>query len=171
MNRNLLAFFLIFSLPVLADQQICQKDIPSTTPTERFTNNTTDVVTDNKTNLMWKRCGEGQSGSACIGKTKNYTLEQAVDYVKNLNKGAGIEGYTDWRLPTVMELKSLVEEQCVNPSINLQVFPNSTPKAFWSSSPFAGISGYVWYVNFNQGYDNYVNSNYGGNYIRLVRNK
>lgn len=171
MNKNsLLAFFLSLSLPIVVHAQTCQTNINPTTPTNRFSNNTTDTVTDNKTGLMWKRCGEGQTGSSCAGKAKTYSWQQAIEYVQTLNKDVGFEGYNDWRLPTAVELRSIVEEQCVNPAININIFPNTAPKAFWSSSPFAGFNDYAWYVNFNQGYDNYLKVNYEGNYLRLVRN-
>ncbi len=166
--RYLSVLFLAFPLQVFADEQMCQKNIASTTPTDRFAI-TIDVVTDSQTGLMWKKCVEGKSGSSCLGKSKSYSWQQASDYVKNLNENTGFSGYKDWRLPTVVELRSIVEEQCVNPAANMEVFPNTTPKGFWSSSPFAGFNDYVWYVNFNQGYDNYVGSNYDGNYVRLVR--
>lgn len=167
MKRKLLALF--FVLPIISHAQTCQTNIVSTTPSERFTNNTIEIITDNQTGLMWKKCSEGQSGSSCLGNAKSYTFPQAVEYVESLNKNTGFGGYTDWRLPTASELRSIVEEKCVNPSINETIFPRTKPRAFWTGSPFAEFNNYTWYVNFNQGYVNYVSAKYEGNYIRLVR--
>ena len=169
MNKKLLGLVLTFSLTIVANAQTCQSNITSTTPTDRFATNTLGTIIDNKTGLMWKKCSEGQTGSSCLGREKTYSWEQAFEYVQTLNKNTGFEGYTDWRLPTVNELRPIVEEKCVNPSTNAEIFPNTPSKAFWTSSPFAGFTNHAWYVNFNQGYDNYVRTQYDGNYLRLVR--
>ncbi len=171
MNKNLLTLILTFTLTANAYAQTCQTTIPATTPTERFSPNTLGTVIDNKTGLMWKKCSEGQTGSSCTGRAKTFSWEQAFEYVQTLNKNTGFEGYSDWRLPTINELRSLIEERCVNPAVNAEVFPNTLSKAFWTSSPFAGFTNHAWYVNFDQGYDNYLRIKYDGNYLRLVRSQ
>ena len=148
------------SLPLLCD---------ATTPTSNFTDNGNDTITDNKTGLMWKKCTEGQTGASCKSKEKKFSWEDALQYVKKLNEGGGFLGFKDWRLPTLRELNSLVEEQCVEPAINTTLFPNTPSKAYWTSSPYAGFSDYAWCVNYQYGYDSYVSAKYSGNAIRLVR--
>lgn len=57
-----------------------------------------DVVVDASTGLMW------QQG----GSDRTMTLDEANTYVHDLNRNR-FAGFSDWRLPTVEELLSLVE--------------------------------------------------------------
>ena len=64
------------------------------------------TLTDTKTGLMWKRCLEGLSGVNCEeGKVKTYTWGEAVRRFKDVEYA----GYTDWRLPTIKELETLLQ--------------------------------------------------------------
>jgi hypothetical protein len=141
------------------------------------------TVTDTKTGLMWKRCLERLSGVSCEdGKVEKYTWDEAVKRFKNV----AYAGYSNWRLPTIDELKTLVHcskgvedkksgrcnEGSERPMINQQAFPNADPNAeasfVWSGSPSAGGSEYAWFVNFYDGVSHY---DYRGNghAVRLVR--
>ena len=64
----------------------------------------TDVVTDNLTGLMWTR-------NANLLNAKR-TWEPALDFANNLNLG----GYTDWRLPNIHELRSLIDYSKYDPA-------------------------------------------------------
>ncbi|MCI5219842.1 MAG: DUF1566 domain-containing protein [Candidatus Electrothrix sp. LOE2] len=141
------------------------------------------TVTDTKTGLMWKRCSEGLSGVNCEdGKAKEYTWNDAVERFKNVEYA----GYSDWRLPTIDELKTLMycskgadkdgwcNDGSERPTINQQAFPNTeTFSVVWSGSPNAGNSDYAWHVDFSVGYSNYDGrggGNRGSGYaVRLVR--
>lgn len=55
----------------------------------------------------------------------------AVDYCNGMNAGAGTHGYTDWRLPNVREMQSLVDYGRVNPGLPAGYpFTNLTPNMF-----------------------------------------
>ena len=130
--------------------QTCQTEtaVPSTTPANRFADNSDGTVVDRATGLMWARCPEGLYGTDCAnGGAGIFTWEAALTRARD----SGLAGYTDWRLPNVKELASLVEERCISPAINLAVFPNTPSSYFWSASP-AGASNYVWVVHFSNGY-------------------
>ena len=151
--------------------QTCQTaSIPATTPTSQLTDNADGTVTDTKTGLMWKQCAEGLSGSGCLtGAAQAYTWSAALNQVQTVNLTGGFAGYTDWRLPNIKELRSIIEKQCYAPAINLTRFPNTAEYAvFWSSSPVAGLGSYAWLVGFGSGSDGWSNK-YRAFQVRLVR--
>jgi hypothetical protein len=157
-------------LPILVGAQTCQTNsILATTPTNRFTINNDGTVSDTKTGLTWKKCSEDQSGVDCrIGAAATYTWKGALQQAQSVNNNGGFAGYKNWRLPNMKELRSIVEEQCFSPSINLAVFPESQSNAYWSSSPVALDSSGAWFVNFDYGSSR--SSGYKSiNFVRLVR--
>ncbi len=135
-----------------------------TTPSSDFTDNGDGTVTHKQTQLIWKRCAEGQTwtGSTCTGTASPYTYDQAITLT------ASFAGKTDWRTPNIQELQSIVEYGAYNPSINLTIFSNTPSSYFWSGSPYAGGSDYAWSVSFKYGLAiGYLRSIY--NSVRLVR--
>ena len=85
-----------------------------------------------------------------------------------LNAAGGFAGYTDWRLPNQKELQSIVERQCVSPSVNAGVFPATVNTFYWSASPYAGSSTTAWGVGFYGGFE-VASVKTNTNYVRLVR--
>ena len=86
-----------------------------------------------------------------------------VDGISHLGQGdAGKQG---WRLPTVAELARLVSKKCLNPAIDLKIFPNSPAVEFWGSDSDGAQSGYV---DFKDGYIGRDDENLP-NAVRLVR--
>lgn len=89
-------------------------------------------------------------------------------YVAAVN-ASGWCGHTDWRLPTVDELASIVDYNSFLPAVSNNYFKDIVmPAGFWSSSPSAAGPSYAWIVIFDDGYlGTCVKSwNY---YLRLVR--
>ncbi len=62
------------------------------------------TVLDTQTDLLWMRCAVGQTwtGSTCTGKAKEFNWETAKEQTANF------AGYSDWRIPSIKELRSLV---------------------------------------------------------------
>ncbi len=138
---------LAFTSVVLAD--VCQTNVPVSNPDSIYAVHGNGTVTDTRTGLMWKVCSEGQTweAGACAGtatyKTWANALSEADTHV--------FAGQSDWRLPNIRELSSLLEQCAWNPPINQTVFPSTAPATVWSGSPYVGQSDRAWYVSFFYG--------------------
>ncbi len=158
---------LLALLPSLGNAvQTCQPNIAATTSTSQFVDNGDGTVTDQNTDLMWKRCSDGQvwSGSACTGTVGSYTWQAAL-----LQGNTEFAGKSDWRLPNIKELSSIVEEQCSSPAINATLFPGTSPSKYWTSSPDSVSTKQTWYVDFGRGNSSSILRT-EKNAVRLVRN-
>ena len=163
------AMVCLLGLPAVSGAaQFCQSEteIPASTPTTRFSDHGDGTVTDNETGLMWAQCTEGLSGAGCAaGYADGYVWQAALD----LAAGSRLADHTDWRLPNVKELFSILERQCARPAINTAVFPNTPASGFWSASPSVNYSAGAWLVDFTRGEasDNYNRGDTSR--VRLVR--
>jgi hypothetical protein len=137
-----------------------------TTPTSDFIDNGDGTVTHKTTGLIWMRCAMGQTWdkatSNCTGTAATYTWDEA----KALK--TTFAGKSDWRLPNMAELVTIVERENVNPAINTTLFPNMLSNYFWSSSPYANGSNDAWIVNFSYGDGDYGSKGLNSA-VRLVR--
>jgi hypothetical protein len=110
-----------------------------------FVDNGDGTITDRATGLMWQKSG-------C---SKAKTWKRARTYVKQLNKDQ-FAGYSDWRLPTIDELASLVERETVN-GVNVDPIFDSKQTSCWSADrgpEFLGSARKApqfWHVNFREG--------------------
>ncbi len=101
------------------------------------------TVTDNITGLMWQDPPSSEAyswASADGGMT-------AQSYCANLNTIA-YAGHVDWRLPSGIELMSLVDLSVGDPAINSFYFTLGTTGSFWASTPAVGAPAQAWFVNF-----------------------
>jgi hypothetical protein len=116
-----------------------QADVTAGAPNlESYTDNKDGTVTDNLTGLIWQQ----------TVPTGTYTWSQAVTYCPMLN----LAGHSDWRLPSRIELVSIVDFGVTSgATINATYFPSTPASYFWSSSPLAGSSSNAWYVYFYYG--------------------
>jgi hypothetical protein len=137
----------------------------------RYIDNGDETVTDKKTGLMWKQCPEGSSGSGCTtGNMGKYTYKGAIEHA---DKKITFANHSDWRLPNIKELASLLAHDRRDPAINRNLFPNTPGSDFWSSSPDASSDtnySYSWKLNFGYG-NNDHRYRYNKYYVRLVRGK
>ena len=128
--------------------------IPETTPTSDFVLSADGTARHVPTGLIWKRCAEGQAweSGGCSGSPEEFNWQSALQQSNTVNTSGGFAGQSDWRLPDIKELQSIVEQQCYGPALNPVVFPNQSTSTFWSSSPSAYGSDGAWVVNFNNGH-------------------
>jgi hypothetical protein len=133
-----------------------QVDVSAGAPNlEHYTDNGDNTTTDNVTGLMWQRT---------ILANDQYTWDNAVGYCKDLT----FAGYSDWHLPSEIELLSIVDLGTTTPSISATGFPSTPSNVFWSSTSY-GVSGFAWGVEFDKGTaQNYLSTNVPNN-ARCVR--
>ncbi|MEW6104352.1 MAG: DUF1566 domain-containing protein [bacterium] len=114
-------------------------------PDPRFTIGGNGTVTDNLTGLMWTR-------NANLAGAR--TWQGALDYVAGMNTGANPNyGYTDWRLPNINELESLIDAERHSPALpSGHPFINVASDGYWSSSSYAPNTGSAWIVYMYDGY-------------------
>jgi hypothetical protein len=101
------------------------------------------TVTDMVTGLVW------QQSSA----TSPLIWAAAKTYCASLGLGGVSTG--GWRLPSVIELLSLVDDTRSWPAINPVAFPSTPSTSFWSSSPSAVGVDSAWIVSFIDGGDGF----------------
>jgi len=170
MRKVFIKSILISSLLLnIAVAQTCKDYIPDNNPNSRYTNHNDGTVTDNETGLMWKQCVEGLSGiNACTSEEyTKHTWQQALQ----LPSSVTFATYNDWRLPNLTELESLVRQNCIYPSINISLFPNTPFFGVWSSSPDAPwYSGATFIVDFQEGLAG-LNDRSSNFHVRLVRSR
>ncbi|NVK24786.1 MAG: DUF1566 domain-containing protein [Gammaproteobacteria bacterium] len=126
-----------------------------TTADDEFTvsANNSGLVVHGESELMWSRCVVGQTWNAdsetCDGEPVRLTWQLALQ----LSDEYQFNDHTDWRVPNLKELASLVERACVSPSANLTIFPNTPDGNFWTSTPntSADKTTEAWSVAFSNG--------------------
>lgn len=160
--KKILAFtttlFSFFAFQAAQAEQLCQPEsILATAPNSRF-ELSGSVAKDRQTGLMWKRCLEGTSGANCEeGEPREFSWPKALLHAQETNSQGGYAGHDNWRLPNIKELKSIAELQCVQPSLNLEVFPSVHPRArVWTSSPYRFYEHYAKFVDFSNMTTNHV---------------
>jgi hypothetical protein len=103
---------------------------------EAFNN---EAVLDNETGLVWEKSPNPNPASDWVGASANCVNKSIAD-----RKG--------WRLPSVVELASLVDTSQSLPALPLgHPFTNVQADAYWSSTTYAENASIAWGVNFNSG--------------------
>ncbi len=106
-----------------------------------------DVVHDPLTGLTWQRVLPDTYGAPCQ-QSAGCDWQQAALYCQRLNNQKSDEA---WRLPSSVELESLVEFGRSFPAIDPRAFPNTATTYFWSSSEYVGVAlpiHLAWMINF-----------------------
>ncbi|MEZ7206513.1 DUF1566 domain-containing protein [Pseudoalteromonas sp. DY56-GL79] len=158
---------ILFTLSFTA---VCQAQtcVGTGSNTSRYTINSNGTVLDSQTGLMWQRCNFGQSYNAtsqsCEDNAQQLTWQQAL-MVANEDQFAG---FTDWQVPNVKELASIVYHECVTPAINITVFPTTKSNNYWSATTQTSQPQFAWVYQFADGKNNPTIKTADA-FVRLVR--
>jgi len=114
-----------------------------------------EVVIDKTTKLMWARVEEPglynwvNAKARCVGSRRG--------------------GFADWRLPTLVELQSIMDYGATTATtIDLTAFPSALSYWVWSSSGLGTAGMQAWFVSFGSGWV-YVDYATNKNAVRCVR--
>ncbi len=120
----------------------------------RLQQNENSTTLDLTTGLMWQK-----------DESRPANWEEALAYCEKLE----LAGFNDWRLPTIKELSSLVDENRITPAIDTAYFPAARSAPYWAGTTFTDHPGFAWYVHFDNGLE--YNGGYKGRryFVRAVR--
>ncbi len=87
-----------------------------------------------------------------------------------MNGGNGYAGTRSWHLPKLEKLKTVIDKNYSNPTVDNKFFPKTIPKDYWSDTTGGGGLDYGFTVWFRKG--NVYKSLYSGRqYVRCVSNE
>jgi hypothetical protein len=115
----------------------------------------TGVTFDSGSSLLWQ-------DNATV-KKEIFTFAEAKKHCENLVIGE----YSDFRLPTIYELQTIVDYKNHNPAI-LNGFKYTTSDDVWSSTPYAYRSDSYWTIDFKKGTNEPTSERYS-KHIRCVQ--
>ncbi|MBL8018120.1 MAG: DUF1566 domain-containing protein [Leptospirales bacterium] len=118
----------------------CVAGNSSAAPASSFTVatvNGSNIVNDSSTGLSWMQCvlkagGVADNTSNCAGPSPaNIDHANAISYCEGMNYA----GFSDWRLPSIRELNSIVDAtQATSPVIDTTAFVGSPTGTYWTST-------------------------------------
>lgn len=116
----------------------------------------TSMLKDPSTNLIWE-------DTEHVQEVKINHI-QARGYCNSLTLG----GFTDWRLPTLPELMTIIDYKRYKPAILKEFRYVDKDTLYWSSTPFARSADEYWGVSFKDGGTDNAGEIYD-RYVRCVR--
>lgn len=123
-----------------------------------LTNLSAETTRDNNTKLVWQRKDDQVSRDH----------ETATLYCESLE----LDGYSDWRLPTVKELTTIIDFDEAAPAINEAHFSHTAVNAgsyYWTSTVHPEDADKYFNIDFRFGTINTLNSSSRANHVKCVR--
>ncbi|MDX1959455.1 MAG: DUF1566 domain-containing protein, partial [Leptospiraceae bacterium] len=106
-----------------------------------YIDNSDGTITDKSNGLIWQKCSIGLSGTNCeSGSASTSIWTVSVTTCSGLSLAS-----RSWRLPSVLELSSLMDKSLSSfPNINISFFPATGSNVYWSSttSPSDSANGF-----------------------------
>jgi len=165
---------------------------PSSVPT-RFIDNGDGTICDNQTGLMWEKKdssdGAGNTGNPNdVDNAYSWTMDADpgsaptgtiyIDLLPQLNNSwdggdptVGFAGYTDWRIPTMFELETILLEPnpcSISPCIDATFGPTAE-NVYWSSTSWTSEGTTAFVVDFRTGESRLVANKLSAFPVRAVR--
>jgi hypothetical protein len=100
------------------------------------------AVMDGNTGLVWEQAPD----------TTTRTWSVATSYCANKTVGGGV----GWRLPSVIELKSLQDPSLAEPLVPTSVFTGVQATVYWSATTVADQAAFAWVVFFTSSSNNTI---------------
>lgn len=119
-----------------------------------FTRDSAGVVTDNVNGLMW------QNTSSIAVRT----WTSAETYCNDLT----LDGYSDWRLPSLTDLESIVDYSKQDPAVSNEFYNAGTLYYYWSSTPNNQLTDQAWAMSLFYGRE-YTAPKSNSQYVMCVR--
>ncbi len=117
----------------------------STTRAPSYANNGDGTVSDEVTGLMWQKVEAANCVAGDAAPSPDCTHSDAAAYCAGLALG----GYGDWRLPTRVELESLLDCSPDQPPFLGTVFQPISGRYYWASSlDESSPTSFGWFVDF-----------------------
>jgi hypothetical protein len=126
-----------------------------------YTDKGDGTIKDRNTGLIWEK--KSDDGTIHDLNT-TYTWANAFDvHIAGLNEGSGFAGHTDWRLPNVKELQSIIDYENEDNAVALAFYTGCVPgitvltgsctqgSFYWSSTSYASSPDFAWGVDFYGG--------------------
>jgi len=129
------------------DDGALQKGVPK--PTPRFTDNGNGTITDNLTGLIWLKnanCPGTGDWQTALNDVASLNSAGTMNSNNCGDTSSGGSHQTDWRLPNVRELQSLVDYGNFNPALPTGAPFTSAQSVYWSSTTRAPDSNQAWVV-------------------------
>jgi len=117
-----------------------------------------NTVKDYDTGLMWQDNSDA--------KTIKRDWQGAKAYCQELT----LTGYSDWRLPTIKELHSIVDITREYPAIK-KIFKNVASKDYWSATEYLPYAKKAWRVDFGVGSSYHAADMFKEFFVRCVRGR
>jgi len=141
----------------------CVRDIDSAN--YDFTNsfirdNNNQIIIDTKTSLIWQ-----DTITFPLSVWSNAIRSDVYEGCESLSLG----GYSNWRLPNINELKSIIDYSQRDPNIN-SIFVNNLNVKTWSSTTNSNES-HAWYIDFLNGEMKSIEKINSNLYSRCVKDR
>ncbi|MCP4709853.1 MAG: DUF1566 domain-containing protein, partial [Planctomycetes bacterium] len=121
----------------------------------RFVDNSDSTITDKRTGLMWEQTESSQ-----------VNWESAISDCEGLSLGS----QTDWRLPTIKELKSIADDtDGTAPMIDTTFFSSASSAGYWSSTTNSAFSTEAFDYNYSDNSIETTTKTSETLYVRCVR--
>lgn len=118
---------------------------------------------------MWLNCRlESASNTICDSdetKLSWYDLEIELGKISS----QGLHGFTDWRLPTIKEILSVVDKDCYVVDVFERRFPSLPASYYWTNKPYVLNSKIGFDVRNNHAYTVLGYYPHMQRYVHLVR--